>query len=297
MSEGWRARCRSFRAMQKLALLGSLVLVVSLPGCSDDEGAKPNGSSPSATDPAKLDGPSTTGPGGTEAGPGAGATGTNPPGDAEEDTVPPAIDPSPETHPEVVHVLARGFSGEGFCTGTLIASDVVLTAGHCLQAMFNAWSIVAPSAPNSPRVRATNALVYDQRWKDPGHPDLGILKLARSVSLPTYGELTDITARVDAKKLTLVAGVVRTEEEPDAAFRKTDALEVSSTVDIGYTHGFGVPRFSAGGDSGAGLFLIQKGQMTHKVVGVEREPEPSREIDHLSRIDAAFIAWVADKTR
>jgi hypothetical protein len=67
---------------------------------------------------------------------------------------------------------------------------------------------------------------------------------------------------------------------------------LSSTLDIGYAHGFGVPMYSAGGDSGAGVFLVENGQMTHKVVGVEREPEPARKLDHLTRVEAAFIDWV-----
>jgi hypothetical protein len=37
--------------------------------------------------------------------------------------------------------------------------------------------------------------------------------------------------------------------------------------------------------------------MTHTVVAVERQPDPDRGIDHLSRIDDAFIAWVADPAR
>ena len=43
---------------------------------------------------------------------------------------------------------------------------------------------------------------------------------------------------------------------------KTEALEVSSSIPLGYEHGFKVPIYSNGGDSGAGLFLIEKGDWT-----------------------------------
>jgi hypothetical protein len=32
--------------------------------------------------------------------------------------------------------------------------------------------------------------------------------------------------------------------------------------------------------------------MTHKLVAVEREPDPARTLDQLSRIEPAFIQWV-----
>jgi hypothetical protein len=136
-------------------------------------------------------------------------------------------------------------------------------------------------------------MMFDRGWSQPGNPDIGIVKLSSPIELPAYAELADVSARVDGGQATSVIGVVRTVEEVEAPLRKTDAMPLSSTVDLGYTHGYGVPMYSAGGDSGAGLFLIENGQMTHKVVGVEREPEPSRNLDHLTRVDAAFIQWVA----
>lgn len=229
--------------------------------------------------------------------PGTGTTTTDPknpggPTEEPEDNVPPNIDPSPATHPEVVYVLGFGRGGSGFCTGTLYAGDRVLTAAHCLDTKyFNRWQVVAPHAPGKPRVDADSAEMFDTEFKDAGHPDIGIIRLSESIDLPEYAELFDVSARVDAKKKTMVAGVVRTTERPEAALKKTDALEVSSTIELGYAHGFGVPLYSNGGDSGAGLFLIEKGEMSHKVIGVEREPEPERDIDHLSRVHADFIAW------
>ena len=71
-------------------------------------------------------------------------------------------------------------------------------------------------------------------------------------------------------------------------------MPVTSTVQYGYEHGFGTPMFSKGGDSGAGLFLVENGQRTRKLIGVARQPEPERDLDHFTRIDPAFLAWYAE---
>jgi hypothetical protein len=113
------------------------------------------------------------------------------------------------------------------------------------------------------------------------------------IELPTYAKLTDVTARVDGGEQLQTSTIVRTQEQPEAPFMRAPTLLISSTVDEGYTHGYGVPLYSHGGDSGAGMFLVEGGQMSHSLIAVEREPDPRQGIDHLSRVDAAFIAWVA----
>jgi hypothetical protein len=70
-------------------------------------------------------------------------------------------------------------------------------------------------------------------------------------------------------------------------------MKVSSAVEFGYDHGFSTTMFSHLGDSGAGLFLVEDGKRTHKLIGVERQPEPSRNIDHFTRIDPVTKQWFA----
>lgn len=217
--------------------------------------------------------------------------------DDKPEPPPPPIDPTtPATHPEVVYVVMSGKDGwTWFCTGALVSRDVVVTAAHCLQPqLFKSWEIIAPSIVKSPRVKGTG-LIYDENWADVAHPDLGIVKLQTPIDLPQYAVLTDVTAKVDAGKSLSTATVVRTAEQPEAPFKKTGALPLTSTKSLGYENGYGVPMYSHGGDSGAGMFLIENGTMTHELVAVEREPDPERMLDHLSRVDADFIQWVDDQ--
>jgi hypothetical protein len=213
----------------------------------------------------------------------------------------PAGPPSPSPgwnaigdHPEVVQIVMAGKDGwTWFCTGAVVSKSVVVTAGHCLQtALFESWTVVFALLESRPRVKAT-PLVYDTQWRDVAHPDLGILRLASPMMLEHYASLTDVTARVAAGEKLSVASIVRTEERAEATMARTKDLALFSTANRGYTSGYGVPLYSHGGDSGAGMFLVVNGVMTHDLVAVEREPDPDTDTDHLSRIDRAFMEWVA----
>lgn len=204
------------------------------------------------------------------------------------------VDPETTTHPEVVYVLMKGKDGwTWFCTGTLVSSRTVVTAAHCLtDTQFLSWEVVAPTLAAKPRVKAASVHMFEASYKDVTKPDLGIVVLESDIMLPRYAELTDVTSRVDAGQATSGAAIVRTAEKPEAPLRKTDAMRISSTARYGYTHGYGVPLFSRGGDSGAGIFLVENGTMTHQLVAVAREPDPARKLDQLSRVEDDFAAWV-----
>jgi hypothetical protein len=118
---------------------------------------------------------------------------------------------------------------------------------------------------------------------------------ARRLHRP-YAELTNVVARVDAGEDVRAAAVVRTAEEAEAPFELVSGLAVSSTVQYGYMHGFGTPLFSKGGDSGAGLVLVVDGKSTHQLIGVARQPEPARGLDHFTRVDSDLLTWYGAPT-
>jgi hypothetical protein len=157
------------------------------------------------------------------------------------------------------------------------------------------WEVTAELAPGKPKVKGTLPQVFGGSYEDVANPDIGLLTLEEDVVLPAYAKLTDVVADVEAKKPVSATAVVRVEPRPGAAFAIEEPMPVSSTVGFGYAHGFGTPMFSKGGDSGAGLFLVENGKPTHKLIGVARQPEPDRDLDHFTRIDAAFLAWYGAK--
>ena len=139
----------------------------------------------------------------------------------------------------------------------------------------------------TPRISARNPRIFAaaSRWRT-----TSARSISTALTLPVYATLTDVVADVEAS-----AGARRGPHPHGArsgsTFASTGPLAVRSTVPIGYLHGFGTPLFSKGGDSGAGLFLHENGKNSHKLIAVCRQPDPESNEDHLTRIDAAFLAW------
>ena len=204
----------------------------------------------------------------------------------------PVATPDEGAFSEVVYVFMRDQRNQKwFCTGTLVAARRVVTAAHCLDPMFVSYEIVAPLAPGRPRVKALAPAQLSAAFEDVANPDIGLLTLERPIALGHYATLTDVGPRVDAGESLAAAAVVRTDELPEAPLQTSSSMPLSSTIELGYEHGFGTPMFTKGGDSGAGLFLVENGEITHRLIGVARQPEPARDLDQFTRIDATFLAW------
>ncbi len=111
----------------------------------------------------------------------------------------PVAAPDDGSFSEVVYVFMRDRRNQKwFCTGTLVAAERVVTAAHCLDPMFVSYEIVAPLAPNRPRVKASAPAQLSAAFEDVANPDIGFLTLETPVVLGHYAKLTDVGPRVDA---------------------------------------------------------------------------------------------------
>lgn len=208
----------------------------------------------------------------------------------------PAGPPKPATEillEEVYVIMNDSRGGTWYCTGTLVSRDTVVTAGHCLEeGRFRNYQITAPLAEGSPTVAGTRPLPMSNEFDAVENPDLGFLKLKTPIDLPAYAVLTDISKDVENGKPFTAAAVVREREKPISPLHEVNGLAVKSTVPDGYRHGFGVTLFSNGGDSGAGIFLVENGHVTHKMIGVARQPDFDSKTDQLTRIDPDILSWL-----
>lgn len=286
-----------------LALALALALAHSLIACNSSEEPAPGSASGASTTTPAGPGASRRSPADTKDSPGAPATTETKNDPADPDAKPepdapdaPAGPPKPATEIllEEVYVLmndSRG--GTWYCTGTLISRDTVVTAGHCLEeGRFRNYQITAPLAEGSPTVAGTRPLPMSNEFEAVENPDLGFLKLKTPIDLPAYAVLTDISKDVENGEPFTAAAVVREREKPISPLHEVNGLAVKSTVPDGYRHGFGVTLFSNGGDSGAGIFLVENGHVTHKMIGVARQPDFDSKTDQLTRIDPDILSWL-----
>jgi V8-like Glu-specific endopeptidase len=213
------------------------------------------------------------------------------PATSQAQAAPPPPPPTDANILEVVHVLVDG--DKGLCTGTLVGPKVVITAAHCLDPdNFSSWDVIAPLATNKAKVHGAYSKMFDADYHDVAKPDIGAIVLEEPITLTDYAVLTDISARVAGDATVMGTALVRKYIDVNAPLVFVPGLEASSDEKYGYDHGIVTKYFSEGGDSGAALFLIDNGVRTHQLIGVERQPEPSRNVDHFTRIDPDFIQWV-----
>lgn len=211
--------------------------------------------------------------------------------DATEDAIVGAMQAGTATaFPEAVQILHG--NGVDYCTGVLVSPTVVLGAAHCIWG--TAYTVKAPFAPGAPSRKVVRSKVISRGYSnDPASPDVGVLVLDKPISLPQYAILTSIGAEADRGASFKGVAVGRSTEQRTAPLVRSTVLSITSGKSAGYTTGLRTPYYSTGGDSGGPLFLVEGGRITHKVVGVERQPDPANDADWFTRVDAAVIALAA----
>jgi secreted trypsin-like serine protease len=93
-------------------------------------------------------------------------------------------------HPEAVAIdLYQGGVLQAYCSGSVVAPYVVLTAGHCVDG-FDSWQVRAPYASGGQSAESSNGQMLD--WQGNGETldaeahDVAVLVLATPITLSSY---------------------------------------------------------------------------------------------------------------
>ena len=188
-------------------------------------------------------------------------------------------------YPEAAYLNIDMTAKGGYaCSGTLIAPNVVLTAGHCVDG-HSKWEVYVGTAYRA----TTSAAVYD--WHEngaqtvnPAHHDLGLVFLNTPVNLATFptlsiGKVADGTAALNVGRV--LNGVVQS-----GAYQAPTTLKAGDAV--GYPFDYYSTTVIQPGDSGGPVFL--KGG--HTLVAVNSGAGGSTQV--LARTDL-LNAWISSQ--
>jgi uncharacterized membrane protein YgcG len=192
-------------------------------------------------------------------------------------------------YPESVLLLIKsGGVSKELCSGSLVAPNVVITAGHCVHG-FDSWSITAPFA-NGQTATSTQSTTFD--WNsgsdnvDPNTHDVALLILDTPINIASYPSIA--TAPVaDNSKVTNV-GRINNGQLSNTALYMSKPVTVTSASSIGYPFDYQGNEIIEHGDSGGPVFVPG----THQLVAVNSGGGNGTEI--LARVDLLHD-WIVQK--
>ncbi|HVY46623.1 MAG TPA: trypsin-like serine protease [Minicystis sp.] len=189
---------------------------------------------------------------------------------------------SASSYPEAVLVdLYQGGKLYAYCSGSVIAPTVVLTAGHCVHGV-DTWRVTAPYAGHQ-SANGVRAETYD--WNasgetvDPNEHDIGLVFLDAPIQLDAYPALA--SSALAAGKTIVNVGRIQDGKLSTTALYVSKSIRVSSGASAGFPFDYEAVDEIEPGDSGGPDLL--PGAAPHTLVAVNSGAGGGTEV--LARVD------------
>jgi hypothetical protein len=192
-------------------------------------------------------------------------------------------------YPESVLLLIKsGGVSKELCSGSLVAPNVVITAGHCVHG-FDSWSVTAPFA-NGQTSTSTKSITFD--WNsgseslDPNTHDVALVILDTPINIAAYPSIA--TAPVADNSNVTNVGRINNGQLSNTALYMSKPVQVTSASSIGYPFDYKGNEIIEPGDSGGPVFVPG----THKLLAVNSGGGNGTMI--LARVDLLHD-WLVEK--
>ena len=174
------------------------------------------------------------------------------------------------SNPANVVIEMRDGSGNavGSCSGVLVSSSTVLTAGHCVVAA-RQWTITTADGKQT----ASGAEVFttwkdfDSSWSHPYHSDIGVILMDQPIFVAKYPTLAQ-SLTTDGTRLSRVRRSDAYSAKGGESFLEIDA-PITLGQEVGFPTAYAVPGALAedGTDTGGMLYDAEKNEIYGVVSG------------------------------
>jgi hypothetical protein len=173
------------------------------------------------------------------------------------------------------------------CSGSVIAPQVVLTAGHCVDGT-DSWSVTAPFA-NQQQSTAQSGTTYD--WHEngsetvnPNHHDIGLVFLDNPITLDQYPQIANTPLADGAQVLNI--GRIQDGQLSNSALFVSQAITVVDGSQDGFPYDYSATDVIEPGDSGGPDEV--PGSASHEIVSVNSGAGGG---EVLARVDLLY-SWI-----
>jgi len=175
------------------------------------------------------------------------------------------------------------------CSGTVIAPNVVLTAGHCV-ADGDGWNITAPYASGQ-TAHGSSSATFDWTQTDddvsPDEHDVGLVFLDAPISLATYPTIAT-AGLADGAQIVTVGRVKGGQMSRTALYQSPGSKVKSGTPSYGFKFDYAAPIVIEHGDSGGASYSVN----THMIVAVNSTGDTKTML--IARVDLVS-SWIAQQ--